>query len=706
MKRITKLLACVGLILSLPQINAPVQAQTDDSVIIEVDGTPIRVSQFMKEFNTNVGNQLASKQNVSEAEKRAALEEYVDLYALFRAKELDAHNLGFDTMPQLKRELGKYRKELAAPYLIDSAMLKHLMAEAYERNHTSLRVAHILVPVRNDAPAADTLQAYNRILELRKRIVEGGEDFHTVASEVIHSINPQAPQRPLEGDLGYFSVFDMVYPFENAAYALKEGEVSQPVRTQYGYHLLKLLDRVDGLYGELTLAHIWLHSTDSAMRRPDITSIYDRLKKGVPFDSLARLSDDRSTSENGGLLRNAMLSQLPPEYIHVIVDMNEGEISKPFFTQYGWHIVKMVSRDTLPPLQSLEGFYKQRMTRDQRGSASRKNFAATSRAKYGIIDCTKTPVQQPKGKKGKKLKEPEQMMASLDYLTSKLNDSVLLGIWKFDEKAYTDTTPLVIAPNKKYTALDVARFIDRYQARTSAWITMDFYARSCYDNFLDSIAIAYADSQLENEYPEFAEVVNDYRRGLMIFNYNDEMIWSKALRDTAGFRRFYARESVTKRLDNPDDSIYFFHPRARVAIFTVADSAALSPDKAEKIIAKAEKNQKGSNEMKEMLLKKIDRKKYPADNLVEYDIQLVEQTRQQLLTPDRWHIGVYTQPKGNGYRILAVEEILPRSIKDLKSARGYYLNTWQNEVEKELNEQLRQKYNVKIHRDVVRKINY
>lgn len=706
MKKITLAVALFSIISLQLSISNPAQAQSDP-VIIEVGGKNIRQSEFMKDFNANVGNQLAAKHGVSEAEKRAALEEYVELYATFRAKEMDAHALGYDTMPQLKKELEKYRKELAAPYLIDSAMLKHLLQEAYERNHTSLRVAHILVPVATDATNEDTLKAYNHILELRKRIVEDGEDFHAIASEEIRKYNPQAPQRPFEGDLGYFSVFEMVYPFENAAYSLQIGEVSQPVRTQYGYHLLKLLDRVDGLYGEVTLAHIWLHSTDSSKRLLDINSIYDRLQKGVPFDSLARLSDDRTTANHGGLLHNATPAQLPPEYIHVIANMNEGEFSKPFFTQYGWHIVKMVNRDTLPPLQSLEGFYKQRMTRDQRGYASRKTFAATSRTKYGIIDCTRTPAEQPNtGKKGKKAKAPVQMMASLDYLTSKMNDSVLVGIWKLDEQSYTDNTPLVITPSQQYTAVDVARYINARQRRENAWVTMENFTKSRFDEFLDSVSIAYADSQLENDYPEFAEVINDYRRGLMIFNYNDEMIWSKALRDTAGFKQFYARESATKRLDNPDDSIYFFHPRARVTVLTVTDSAALDPEKARKTIAKAQQKQKGSSEMKEMLLKKIDRKKYPSDNVVGCDVELVEQTRQRLLDPGQWQVGTYLQPKGNGYRILAVEEILPRSIKDLKAARGYYLNTWQNEVEKDLNEQLRKKYNVKIHRDVVQKISY
>ena len=385
--------------------------------------------------------------------------------------------------------------------------------------------------------------------------------------------------------------------------------------------------------------------------------------------------------------------------------MRVGEISKPFFTQYGWHIIKLIKLDTLPPLSSLEGFYKQRMTRDQRGEESRRSFAADSRRKYGIIDCTVTPVAQPKTK-GRKAKGQVKMMASLDELMAKIPDSARRAQWKYDASLFTDTTALIIAPNYRYTSSDIARYISNHQ-KVGTMQNLSDFIHLCYTDFLDSVSIAYADSQLEKEYPEFAQVVDEYRRGLMIFNYNDAMIWHKALNDSVGFTDFYARESATKRLDNPDDSIYFFHPRARITVIDVADDNLLDANKAQSIIAKAQKKNMGSNEMKQQLVKKINRKNYPnGDKLIKIDIEQVEQTRQNILQNDQWQRGVYLQDNGAGYRIVVVEEVLPRSIKPLMDARGYYLNAWQNEVERQLNDDLRQKYNVKIHRDVVRTLTF
>ena len=698
MKKILLALA----IFQLSTFNFQLLAQTDP-IVMEVGGQQIRKSDFMKEFNANVGQQLSRQPGISAAEKRAALEEYVELYAIFRAKLLDAHARGFDTAAVLQRELGRYRKELAAPYLIDSTVLQQLLAEAYERNHYSLHAAHILVPISASAPAEDSVRAYNKAMELYNRLTIGGEDFFTVAAEYSLELNPDAKVRPNEGDLGFFTVFDMVYPFESAAYALQVGEISKPVRSRYGYHLIKLLDRVE-LYGKVTMAHIWLHSTDSANRRNDIYKIYDELKRGVNFAALARQSDDRTTSGSGGVLTDATLSQLPPEYIHELVNLKENEFSKPFFTQYGWHIIKLIKRDTLPEKKNLEGFYKQRMTRDQRGDKSRKTFAANSRKKYGIIDCTVTPVKQTiKGRKKKAT--PEKMMASLDELQRVVPDSVRHGRWHIDESLFTDTTALIITPTNRYTTLDIGRYIHQHQKR-GVRDNIQILLRRHFDDFLDSISIAYADSQLEKEYPEFAQVVDEYRRGLMIFNYNDAMIWHKAINDTVGFVNFYNRESRTKRLDNPDDSIYFFHPRARVTIIDVSDPEDLAPEKAKKIVEKAMMKNQGSSEMKQLLQKKVNKKKTSSDKPIQVNIDQVEQTRQNLLTNEQWQRGVYLVNRGNEYRLLAVEEILPRSLKGLNEARGYYLNAWQNEVEQQLNESLRKNYKVKIHQDVVRSLTF
>ena len=681
--------------------GAGAQTWPHNPVVMEVGGQKIAKDEFMKDFMSSVGERLAAKPGVTEAEKRQALDEHVELYATFRATLKDAYALGFDTMPNLIEELKTYRDELAAPYLIDSATLERILHEAYDRNHYSLRAAHILIMVSPDASPEDTLKAYKRIMGLRDRIM-GGEDFFAVSSEEVHRQQPEAPTRPNEGDLGYFTAFDMVYPFENAAYALKVGEVSMPVRTRFGYHIIKLLDKVE-LFGKCDLAHIWLMGQDSTMRKYEINDCYNRLVDGQDFAIVARQSDDRTTNGNGGLMPNATLNNIPPEYVDVAQHLKEGEFSKPFFTQYGWHIVKMVRRDTLPPYESMVPYYKQKMTRDQRGEESRKAFTLSSMKRYGIQDLTQTPVPQPKGKKRKK-KEPVKMQASLQQLYDIVPVEATRNRWDYNDSMVTDIHPILTMPGKSYTTLDLARYISTHQ-RGERPLKSEYFVNMKYSDFIDSVVMVYVDSRLEKDNPELAAVIEEYRHGLMIFNYNNAMVWRKALHDTAGFADFYARESSTKRMDNPDDSVYFWKTRARVVTVNVVDSACIAPAKAAKILKKALKKNKGSLEMKDMLTEAVG-KKCTAPRPVSVAPDLVEMGHQNLLSAGQWQKGVYLSPKTKGYRAVVVEEVMPPMLKGQMEARGYYMNGFQNEVERKHNDMLNKKYNVKINYDVVKQISY
>ena len=398
-----------------------------------------------------------------------------------------------------------------------------------------------------------------------------------------------------------------------------------------------------------------------------------------------------STANDGGFIRDATLGQLPQEYVKVLSQLQPGEVSHPFYTRYGWHMVKLVKKDTLPPFESMVPYYKQRMVRDQRGDASRKSFAASARVKYGIIDYTVT--------------NPPR--ASLDEVVSIVNDSVFKAEWRFrDTTVIKDRRPLVKVPGRQYNAVDFARYIRKNQQKTRR-CDLAYHVRNLYNDFLDSVSVAYADSQLEKEYPDFADLVDEYRRGLMIFDYNEKMIWTAAINDSIGFADFYARESAKKSMSNPDDSIYFWRTRARIVVLTVADSMALEPSKAVKLIRKASDKNLTSSAMQEMLLDKIDRKKTSSVEPVTVSVEQVEKGRQSYLAPDQWRKGVYTTSNGaKGYRVLVVQNIIEPGLKGQLEARGYYLSGWQNEYEQNLCKKLRAKYNVKIHYDALRQIRY
>ena len=279
----------------------------------------------MREFLRSVGKDPKAAPTACTYEKRQALEDYVTLFVNYRTKLEDAYANGFDTIPSMLRELDGYRKELAAPYLIDSVTFDKIMEEAYERNHYVLSAAHIYVPIRYNPRPEDTLAAYNKIWGYYNRVMKN-EDFFAIAREQsaivakAQGLEPDDPRSKDDGRLGNFSVFDMVYPFETAAYSLNVGEVSKPVRTSFGYHVIKLLEKVP-YFGKCSFQHIWIaESTDNAKSSEHlIRDAYKHLQLGEPFATICRnYSDDNSTSQNGGLVQDMPLRQIPQEYVETI----------------------------------------------------------------------------------------------------------------------------------------------------------------------------------------------------------------------------------------------------------------------------------------------------------------------------------------------------------------------------------------------------
>lgn len=688
--------------------------QTSDPVVFEIAGQKIHKSEFMKEFLRSIGQSPEAAPTACTYEKRKKLEEYVDLFVNYRVKLADAFSLGFDTMPTLVNELASYRAELASPYLMDSVTMQNVLNEAYERNHYVLHAAHILIRVDGSASPSDTLMAYNMAQEAYQRAV-AGEDFYALSSEYADKqIPPDQRQfrrkNNREGDLGAFTVFDMIYPFENTSYSLQPGEISKPIRTRFGYHVIKLISKSE-YYGNTTLQHIWV----SGGNRPEkaesrIKLAYSKLREGVPFERVARdYSDDGATNTNGGLLSDMPLPQMPPEYIEEIAKgLKCGEYSAPFHTIYGWHIIKLIRRDVIPSLEELTPLYKQKLSRDKRNNEPQEVFVEKNLKKYGFVDYT-TTYGSWKLNNGswtftapKKVTKKSTYASSLAPVCEAITDSVFRKRWIFDSTQLSDHRPLMELAGKLYTVDDFCKFIAMNQTY-SLTMNHEKYVAQKYKNYIGKVLMDYADSQLETENPDFADLMNEYRHGLMIFAYNDKYVWSKAITDTLGFVEFYSQASLTHQYDNPVDSIYFWNERARVNVVYVPDSAILHPDKALKIVEKAAKKGWSSNEMVERLSAKVD-KQYKDSIVVKLD--LYEKGNQRALSSNEWRKGVYVHPEGHGYLILQVQDILDPERKDIREARGYYINDYQNALESQLVNRLRNKYNVVIHQDVIDEITY
>ena len=529
--------------------------QTDDRVLITIDDEEITVTEFLNVYQkNNVDTDLSDKRS---------MKEYLELYINFRLKVKEARDLGMDTATAFVEELDGYRQQLAEPYFNDQELTDELLQEAYDRLMYDVRASHILIKLDENALPDDTIEAYEKIMVTRERIVNG-EDFTIVAAEV--SDDPSARDRDVQGqmrkgnggDLGYFTVFDMVYPFETAAYTTPVGEVSLPVRTSFGYHIIEVTDKLPAM-GKATVAHLYIAmprnatQADSSRKEEEIWDYYNYMMEGESFEKMvAQYSDDRGSKEKGGMLPPFGSNRMVPEFIKAISEIKDtGDIHEPMMTSFGWHIIKLIERDRPGDFASEVPELKNRMARDMRAQKSKESVIRRIQEENGFTEY------------------PGNLKALLDAIDS----SYYSRDWSA-EMVKNMKKKVFVLGEKKYTQYDFAKHMDMRQKRRGNK-SLDLFFYEQYDEYVHQACIDLEDKILEEKYPEFKMLMQEYRDGILLFNLTDEKVWSKAVKDTIGLQQFYEANKHDykweKRLDA--DIIVLNDPAQEEEVTSMIDNA-------------------------------------------------------------------------------------------------------------------------------------
>jgi len=639
-------------------------SQSNDPVLIQVANEKITKNEFIKVFEKN-----NPKTDIPE---KNALEEYLDLFINFRLKVIEAESLGLDTLKSFRDELAGYRKQLAQPYLSDNQLNKDLILEAYNRKLFDINVSHILLRVDRLASASDTLAAWNKSMQFRKRIVTKGEDFGKVATEVSEDVSARDRNQDgrsfkgNRGDLGYFTVFDMVYPFETAAYNTKPGEVTMPVRTDFGYHLIKVNEKIPAI-GKVQLAHIMLvyppnGSLDDSLKVADSANLaYKMLKNGSDFGDVAKLfSDDLSTSGKGGVLPSLPVSRLLPSFVDNIVKLKQiGDYSEPFQTVYGWHIIKLVDRKPVGSFKDEENEIKERIARSDRNLEIQEIFLARTKTKYGFT-------QNP---------------AALNELTNTVTDSIFKANWKIEQAAGLNKALFAIG-TKAFTQADFAQHLANTQ-RNAPKRDITAFVNQQYNLFVDDAVTKYADSQLEKENPDFKSLISEYHDGILLFDLTDKKVWSKAVTDTAGLEKFYEQNKNT----------HMWETRLDASVLTIKDPSIIKSLK--KLL------KKGASD--ETILAKFNQ-----DTIQKVTIEHRKFTKGEnpVIDSIEWKKGVsdVIPLTGNESALVVVHQVVEPEPKLLSEVRGIMTADYQNYLEKQWILELHQKYPVTVNREVFNSI--
>jgi peptidyl-prolyl cis-trans isomerase SurA len=628
---------------------------TKKELLFSIDDKPYYTDEFSRVYNKNI--------DLVKDESQKDLNQYLELFVGYKLKINKANKIGLQNNVKYINELKSYRTQLSKNYTSDVKVTKALIEEGYTRSQKEIRASHILITVDENAIPADTLKAYNQTLDIRKRALSG-ENFETLAEKL--SQDPSSKEN--KGDLGYFSAFRMVYAFETAAYKTKVGEISMPIRTRFGYHLVKVTDSRNNR-GEVTVAHIMIMkptsdvSADAEKAKSTIQDIYTKLKQGENFESLAgQFSEDKTSAVKGGLLPRFASGQLSSEEFESIAFglSKPQEYSQPFQSQFGWHIVKLIERHPVKTFQESEKELDSKIRKDDRSRLLTKSLNEKVRKKYKFLRNEKV----------------------YKDIVAIVNDKFYNAEWTLpkDLKEYNES--ILTIESKK---ISERAFLSNLESQQKSKIKIKPIAKLVdflYKNFEDEQLVNYYNDNLENEFPEFANVIEEYRDGLLLFDLMEKEIWDKAKQDTLGLKKYYEANKAKYQWKN------------RVEVLVASSTKKDMVTSASKLL----KNNTTADKIKESLnTKDIVNIMIKEETVEEGTNNFPKNGTNKLGVSD-----IYQDKEF--YFVNKVKKIMPAGAKTLEEARGRVINDYQQYLEDNWVSELKKEFKVSVNQDVFERL--
>ena len=605
--------------------------------LITIGEKEVTVKEFMDTYEkNNVNTEVIDKKNV---------DEYLKLYIDFKLKVAEAEDLKMDTAASFIKELNNYRQQLAKPYFSNDDITDELVKEAYERMQYDINAAHILIKCDVNAVPADTMAAYKKAMSIRERALKG-EDFGELAAEL--SDDPSARDydeipgvrkayKGNHGELGYFTVFDMVYPFETPA------------------------------SGYIRAAHIFLAVDENDPTKNDsivkikAQNIYNEVVNDDKnwTDYVRRYSDDKGTLANNGVLSPFRVNQIVPEFITVVKSLQPNQISEPVKTSFGYHIIKLVGSTTPGTFEYEQEKIKEKVERDMRGQLSEE-------------------IAMRRIMKDNNFKENTKVK---DAFIATIDSTIIEGQYTVAEKVNVKQV-LFSTKDKSWTLQNFIDYIYAKQKR-QGFLTPAAYAYQLYDNYLQQEVFAYEDSKLEEKYPEFKALVQEYHDGILLFSLMENQVWNKASEDTLGLQDYYERNKES----------YMWNDRVKAVIVTC-------------------QRKDNVEEIKNLVVEGIEidsLRTYLRENKSQASVRYTFYQKGDNVNVDatEWKEGVvalYPSKVDNSTQIIKIIEVRQPEPKTFREARGVVTSGYQAELEVQWLEQLREKYSVNVDEKLLNKV--
>ena len=620
------------------------QAQDPDTkVLMTIDGNKIQTGEFIRMYKKS-----------AEPGKKPDIDEYLQQFIVFKLKVADACKEGYDTTKAFRTELNGYRNQLAQNYLTDSQTKEKLLEKAYQRSLTEINAWHTLIAIPQEASAQDTLKAWNKASDIRERIIKG-EPFESVA----RGTSDDKSVKINGGNLGYFSVFQMIMPFEDAAYSLKTGEVSVPIRTPYGYHIIKVTDKRPSK-GRIKVAHIMKavqpETEDKGVKQAEdeINSVYKMLQEGASFAELAkRYSDHKESSVKGGELDWFGSGEIISDFSEAAFSLPDtGMYTRPVHTLYGWHIIKLLNKKTPGTFEESRSFLESKINQTYLNSVSKKSFLDKLKKQYNF----------------------QINQESYNWFINNTDSLIIQGLKLYDRSTMPPGNLYSFA-NQKYTTKEFANYIEK---RRSMVITKDssvFINRLLDTRYSDHI-ISYENSILEKKYPDFRYLINEFHDGMLLFEISDKKVWNVVSSDSSGLHRYYDEHKNN----------WLSRRSIEAKIYTLKSSDG------KKQLSSAYKKYSRKPDLDKLLAKKFNKKD---DTLLLITEGTWFQGDDSEIDNIEWITGSHTLNKDGYPAIILIKRVSEPSPLKLNEIMGEVMNGYQELLEREWIRQLNERYSVK-----------
>ncbi|MBS1487842.1 MAG: peptidylprolyl isomerase [Bacteroidetes bacterium] len=609
---------------------------TKPITLFTVGGSPVNTDEFIYLFKKN----HAGKPDDFTKEK---IDDYLNLFINFKLKVREAQAQGLDTAKKFRGELAGYRDELKKPYRANKDLVDNLAKEAYAHLLKEIKASHILIQLKPDASAEDTLKAYTKISEIRKRIL-AGEDFEKLAREL--SEDPSAKYNG--GSLSYFTALQMVYPFEEMAYKTEVGHLSPVVRTRFGYHLIKVED-VRPSRGEVEVSHILLRAPkDDQKAKNQIFEIDDQLKRGRHWDELCKqYSEDTNTKNSGGRLKpfgTGVFVSVPEFEAAAFALQKPGDVSDPFQSNIGWHIIRLEKKIPLAPYAEMEAALKKKIVRDERMKIAEAEEAAQRKKSFAF----------------------QENEATKKIVFALADSSLQKGKWRIAGHADTKALTLFSLQGRAISSGEFINWAELNQRPNK--LPSGEYLHQLYTSFVSEKENQAEEEKIIRENPDFLHLLTEYREGILLFDVMEKEVWNNASADTLGQKKFYQDHL----------SQYQAGPRVEARVISTTDQTFFEELK--------KKIHLGDT------LTRADIKKFKSIQ----NFRAYEKGDSKVIDKINWVPGIQETELDLVYYFVEVRRLVAPGMKSFDEARARIISDYQDSLEKNWISSLRQKFPVSI----------